>query len=204
MEQITSSQNKNGPSNPTNTEDKLLEQVLLAQKLVQDPKIIKLIGLMKETQTSTFDKLEEEASEKVSEFKMQAQEYLDQRKDDAEHAHKGAVRIYVDGCFDLPHAGHYNAIRQAKQMGDWLVAGVNSDADILRVKGPTILSGAERSEIVRHCKFIDEVSPDTAYTPSEKFLKGIGCHFYAHGDDPTFDSDGTDITIKLRELGMFK
>lgn len=89
-------------------------------------------------------------------------------------------------------------------MGNWLVAGVNSDADILRCKGPTILSSEERCEIVRHCKFIDEVAPDTAYTPSAEFLKSIGCHFFAHGDDPTFDSDGVDITIRLRELGMFK
>ncbi len=50
------------------------------------------------------------------------------------------VRVYIDGGFDLLHSGHYNAIRQAKNMSDILVAGVNSDEDLLINKGPTIMS----------------------------------------------------------------
>ena len=42
-------------------------------------------------------------------------------------------------------------------MSDILVAGVNSDADLLVNKGPTILNENERAEILRHCKFVDEV-----------------------------------------------
>ena len=87
-------------------------------------------------------------------------------KKESQDSHKGSVRIYVDGGFDLVHSGHYNAIRQAKAMGDWLVAGVNSDEDILKVKGPTILNVKERSEILKHCKFVDEVAPNMVYTPT--------------------------------------
>ena len=50
------------------------------------------------------------------------------------------VRIFVDGCFDLPHSGHYNALRQAKELGDVLVVGVNADSDILATKGPSIMN----------------------------------------------------------------
>ena len=50
------------------------------------------------------------------------------------------VSIYLDGCFDLVHLGHYNAIRQGASLGDYLVAGVASDAEILKTKGPTILN----------------------------------------------------------------
>ena len=46
-------------------------------------------------------------------------------------------------------------------MGGTVVAGVNSDADLLLNKGPTIMSGEERAEILKHCKFVDEVEPDT-------------------------------------------
>jgi bifunctional ADP-heptose synthase (sugar kinase/adenylyltransferase) len=48
---------------------------------------------------------------------------------------KKVVRVYMDGCFDIMHSGHYNAIRQAKQLGDILVAGVHTDKEILRNKG---------------------------------------------------------------------
>lgn len=85
------------------------------------------------------------------------------------------------------HSGHYNALRQVKAMGGVVVAGINSDADLLINKGPTIMNGLERAEILRHCKFVDEVQPDTQYTPSFELLENLNCQFYAHGDDPVFD-----------------
>jgi len=41
------------------------------------------------------------------------------------------VRLYVDGCFDLMHYGHFNALRQAKSMCDVLVCGVCSTESII-------------------------------------------------------------------------
>jgi len=70
----------------------------------------------------------------------------------------------------LLHSGHYNAIRQARAFGDVVVAGINSDADLLKNKGPTIMNCEERTEILRHCKFVDEVVPDTPYTPTITLL----------------------------------
>ena len=78
-------------------------------------------------------------------------------RDDTTAVINAPVRVYIDGGFDLLHSGHYNAIRQAKNMSDILVAGVNSDEDLLKNKGPTILNQEERAEILRHCKFVDEV-----------------------------------------------
>ena len=45
------------------------------------------------------------------------------------------VRGYIDGCFDVMHSGHFNAIRQAKALCDVLVVGVHTDAEILKHKG---------------------------------------------------------------------
>lgn len=53
-------------------------------------------------------------------------------------------RIWVDGCFDMMHYGHANALRQAKMMGDYLVVGVHSDAEIAKNKGPTVMKEDER------------------------------------------------------------
>lgn len=43
---------------------------------------------------------------------------------------KKQVRAWVDGCFDMMHFGHANALRQAKQLCDYLIVGVHSDKDI--------------------------------------------------------------------------
>lgn len=57
---------------------------------------------------------------------------------------KKRVRVYMDGCFDLMHFGHANALRQAKALGDELVVGVVSDEEIIANKGPPVLSMEER------------------------------------------------------------
>ena len=102
------------------------------------------------------------------------------------------------------HSGHYNAIRQAKNMGDSLVVGVNSDADLLKNKGPTVMNVKERSEILKHCKFVDKVVADTPYTPTVELLKELNCNFYAHGDDPCIDSTGLNLNEFFAGIGMFK
>lgn len=42
------------------------------------------------------------------------------------------------------YIGHFNALRQAKAMGDYLVVGVHSDAEIEHHKGPTVMKEDER------------------------------------------------------------
>ena len=71
----------------------------------------------------------------------------------------------MDGCFDLMHYGHANALRQAKALGDELVVGVVSDEEIVANKGPPVLSMEERyacraisplfsgSKMIGHYKF---------------------------------------------------
>lgn len=54
------------------------------------------------------------------------------------------LRIWFDGCFDLMHFGHANALRQAKAMGDILVVGVHSDEEVERHKGMPVMRYEER------------------------------------------------------------
>ena len=56
------------------------------------------------------------------------------------------IRVYMDGCFDLMHYGHANALRQARALGDELVVGVVSDEEIIANKGPPVMSLDERYE----------------------------------------------------------
>ena len=54
------------------------------------------------------------------------------------------VRVYMDGCFDMMHYGHCNALRQARALGDQLVVGVVSDEEIIANKGPPVTPLHER------------------------------------------------------------
>jgi cytidyltransferase-like protein len=48
---------------------------------------------------------------------------------------QGMKVVFTNGCFDLLHRGHLEGLRRAKSLGDLLVAGVNSDASVRRLKG---------------------------------------------------------------------
>ena len=113
-------------------------------------------------------------------------------------------RGYIDGCFDLCHAGHYNAVRQARLLSDKLVFGLNSDAEILINKGPPVLNNEERLKLLKSCKWVDECIPDTPYTPTEELLNDLHCDYYLHGDDPAYNSEGVNICEMLAKLGKFK
>lgn len=57
---------------------------------------------------------------------------------------KRPIRVYMDGCFDMMHYGHCNALRQARALGDQLIVGVVSDAEIIANKGPPVTPLHER------------------------------------------------------------
>lgn len=72
----------------------------------------------------------------------------------------GATLVFTNGCFDLLHIGHVRYLQQAKQFGDILVVGVNSDASVQQLnKGPgrPITPASQRAEIVAALEWVDFV-----------------------------------------------
>ena len=67
-------------------------------------------------------------------------------------------RVITYGTFDLFHKGHYNIIKRAKALGDYLIVGVNADAlvESYKHKKP-IVPLEERAEIVRAIRYVDQV-----------------------------------------------
>ncbi|KAI3645405.1 hypothetical protein MP228_008333 [Amoeboaphelidium protococcarum] len=120
------------------------------------------------------------------------------------HTSGGKVRIWVDGCFDITHYGHFNALRQAKEMGDELVVGVHSDEEIARNKGPTVFTEEERYAVVRACKWVNEVVEDAPYFTSVKVMDQHHCQFCVHGDDITTTADGTDCYAEVKQLNRYQ
>ncbi|KAJ7333923.1 hypothetical protein OS493_016018 [Desmophyllum pertusum] len=72
--------------------------------------------------------------------------------DHREQKRRKQIRVWTDGCFDMVHFGHANALRQAKAMGDVLYVGVHSDAEITEHKGPPVFNEEERYKMVRAIK----------------------------------------------------
>lgn len=73
----------------------------------------------------------------------------------------------------------------------------------MAAKGPTILSGAERKEILEAVKWGDQVIPDTPYEVTEPILDEFNCQYYIHGDDPVM-VDGHNICDVLKGVNRFK
>jgi cytidyltransferase-like protein len=99
-------------------------------------------------------------------------------------ADDGVSWVYVDCVCDLFHAGHVAFFRKARALGDRLVVGVLSDADVATYKPAPILSFAERRAVVESCRWVDRVLPEPVplhCTPEH--LDNIGAEFVVHGDD---------------------
>lgn len=114
------------------------------------------------------------------------------------------IRIFMDGVFDIIHSGHFNALRQGRKFGDILVVGINSDADVEKAKGPTLMNVNERAALVAACKWVDEVVIDTPYTPTLKLLDDLNIDFCSHGDDPCFNENGEDVYTEMKKQNRFK
>ncbi|MDB5395123.1 MAG: ADP-heptose synthase, partial [Rhodospirillales bacterium] len=74
---------------------------------------------------------------------------------------------FTNGCFDLIHPGHLSLIRQARQACDRLVIGLNSDASVSRLKGPTrpVSSEGSRAEVLSALTDVDAVAIFDEETP---------------------------------------
>ncbi|KAL1539500.1 Ethanolamine-phosphate cytidylyltransferase [Salvia divinorum] len=121
---------------------------------------------------------------------------------------KRPIRVYMDGCFDMMHYGHCNALRQARALGDQLVVGVVSDAEIIANKGPPVTPLDERMIMVSGVKWVDEIIPDAPYAITEEFMRKLfdeyNIDYIIHGDDPCVLPDGTDAYALAKKAGRYK
>jgi D-beta-D-heptose 7-phosphate kinase/D-beta-D-heptose 1-phosphate adenosyltransferase len=81
----------------------------------------------------------------------------------------GRKVVFTNGCFDVLHQGHRKLLQEAKELGDLLVVGLNSDDSIKRLKGETrpINSVGHRVEALTALPFVDAVIVFEEDTPLE-------------------------------------
>jgi D-beta-D-heptose 7-phosphate kinase/D-beta-D-heptose 1-phosphate adenosyltransferase len=79
----------------------------------------------------------------------------------------GQAVVFTNGCFDLLHPGHVRLLREAAALGDFLVVGLNSDASVRRLKGPSRpLNPAEaRAEVLSALEAVGAVTIFDQDTP---------------------------------------
>jgi rfaE bifunctional protein nucleotidyltransferase chain/domain len=110
----------------------------------------------------------------------------------------GKKVVFTNGCFDILHIGHVTYLEKAARLGDILVIGLNSDASVSALKGPSrpVNNENDRAGILSALKFVDYVSVFDEDTPFE-LVSAIMPDIIVKGGDYTPETIvGADIVTQ--------
>lgn len=102
---------------------------------------------------------------------------------------QGKKVVFTNGCFDILHLGHITYLQKAKQLGDILIVGVNTDASVRRLKGPTrpVNSQIDRAVVLAALKSVDYTVLFDEDTPLE-LIKTLQPAVLVKGGDYTIET----------------
>ena len=118
--------------------------------------------------------------------------------------------VFTNGVFDLLHRGHVEYLEEARVLGDRLVIGVNSDASVRRLKGPSrpIVPERERAELLAALACVDLTVIFEDDTPA-RLIEAVRPMVLAKGGDWALDRivgrefveslGGRVVAVPLRE-----
>ena len=112
------------------------------------------------------------------------------------------MRIYADGVFDMYHIGHARVLEQAKKLFPHvhLIVGVSGDQETIEKKGKIVNNEWERSEILKHCRWVDEVVCPCPWIVTVDFLRKHNIHYVAHDEAPYGGEGQEDIYADVKKL----
>lgn len=92
--------------------------------------------------------------------------------------------VFTNGCFDLIHLGHIDYLEKARQLGDKLIIGLNTDRSVSELKGPKrpINDEHARSRLLAALAFVDAVVLFDESTP-EQLIRDISPDILVKGND---------------------
>lgn len=119
----------------------------------------------------------------------------------AVHREAGQKIVLTNGCFDVIHAGHVAYLREARQLGDVLLVGLNCDEQVREQKGPgrPIYCAAERAEILAELQCVTYVTEFDEPTAHE-LIRAVQPDVYVKGGD--YRSEDINEYDLLRTLGI--
>lgn len=96
----------------------------------------------------------------------------------------GKKVVFTNGCFDILHRGHVEYLQKAKALGDVLIVGLNTDASVKRLKGPSrpIVNQEDRAFVLSALSAVDYVCYFDDDTPYE-LIKAIVPDVLVKGGD---------------------
>ena len=106
--------------------------------------------------------------------------------------------VFTNGCFDILHVGHARYLKEAANLGDLLVVGLNTDKSVRNLKGPTrpIVPENERAEMLCHLTVVDAVVLFDEETPL-KLIEALNPQVLVKGGDWSVDEIvGSDSVIQ--------
>ena len=107
--------------------------------------------------------------------------------------------IYMDGAFDMFHAGHVSILKKAKERGDYLIVGVHGDSLVNRVRGSNLplMNVHERTLSLMGCRYVDDVLIDAPYRVTPEMVASLNIVEVVHGT--IGDDDDADGSHNLEE-----
>ena len=105
--------------------------------------------------------------------------------------------VFTNGCFDIVHLGHIDYLEKARNLGTKLVLGLNTDASVNRLKGPTrpVVNEYARARMMAAFEFVDAVILFDEPTPLQ-LIEAIKPDILVKGDDYTVETIvGSDFVI---------
>ena len=104
---------------------------------------------------------------------------------------EGKKLVFTNGCFDLLHVGHLRYLRAAKEMGDLLIVGLNSDRSVRELKGAErpLVTQLERAELLLALDVVDTVVLFDELTP-ENLIRMVRPDVLVKGGD--YDPEATE------------
>src|SRR3712207_3312912 len=96
----------------------------------------------------------------------------------------GECVVFTNGCFDLLHPGHVSYLQAARSLGDALVVGLNSDASVTRLKGPSrpVVPEKDRAAVLEALESVDAVVIFAEDTPI-RLMRELAPAVYVKGGD---------------------
>ncbi len=92
--------------------------------------------------------------------------------------------VLTNGCFDILHAGHVSYLEQARELGEFLVVGLNDDQSVQRLKGPgrPINPVHDRAAVLAALRSVDAVVIFSD-TTADELIRVVRPSIYVKGAD---------------------